>query len=97
MQRYNVKLIKWNEDKNQLLKDERGISFEDIELAVSESRVVKVDVHYNQDKYSNQKVLYALIRDYIYVVPFVESDDEIFFKTIIPSIKHTKLYHDGNL
>jgi len=32
------------------------------------------------------------ISDYIYLVPFVESETEIFLKTIIPSRKATKQY-----
>jgi hypothetical protein len=29
---------------------------------------------------------------YVYLVPFVESDDEVFLKTIIPSRKATNAY-----
>jgi hypothetical protein len=36
--------------------------------------------------------LTAFIEGYAYLVPFVESDEEIFLKTIIPSRKATKYY-----
>ncbi len=32
------------------------------------------------------------IEEYIYLVPYVESENEIFLKTIIPSRKATKNY-----
>lgn len=32
------------------------------------------------------------VEGYAYLIPFVESEDEIFLKTIIPSRKATKLY-----
>ena len=42
----------------------------------------------------NQKLFYIIIEDYIYVVLFVEDEDYIFLKTIIPSRKATKEYHN---
>ena len=32
------------------------------------------------------------IRGYVYLVPFVETDSEVFLKTIIPSRKATRKY-----
>jgi len=32
------------------------------------------------------------IEDYAYLVPYVENDQEIFLKTVIPSRKATKQY-----
>jgi hypothetical protein len=32
------------------------------------------------------------IEDYVYLVPFVESEDQVFLKTIIPSRKATRRY-----
>jgi len=34
----------------------------------------------------------VIVDDYVYLVPFVESEKEIFLKTIIPSRKATKEY-----
>ncbi len=34
----------------------------------------------------------VLIDDYVYLVPFIEKDDHIFLKTIIPSRKATRQY-----
>lgn len=91
MKRFSVKIIRWNEEKNSKLKLIRKISFEDIEEAVLNGNYYHIEVHPDQDKYPNQKKLFVEIQNYIYVVPFVENDKEIFLKTIYPSRKDTKL------
>ena len=40
----------------------------------------------------NQRIDVIAVEDYVYLVPFVESDEEVFLKTIIPSRKATRLY-----
>ena len=52
----------------------------------------RVENHYNVEKYPHQKILFIEIGHYIYIVPFVENDEEIFLKTIIPSRKYTKIF-----
>ncbi|MEA3285948.1 MAG: hypothetical protein U9Q77_01045 [Candidatus Marinimicrobia bacterium] len=49
-------------------------------------------VHPNQEKYPGQRMLVVDIEDYIYLVPYVESEGELFMKTIIPSRRATKKY-----
>ena len=51
--------------------------------------------HPNQAKYPGQKVIVVRVEDYVYLVPFVESDEEVFLKTIIPSRGATKKYLGG--
>ncbi len=86
------KIFSWNNDKNETLKRERGVSFEDVLLSFELDNVLDVLKHPNEEKYSNQKIFVVLILDYIYIVPFVENDTEIFLKTIIPNRKMTKKY-----
>ncbi len=86
-----MKLIKWNEEKNIKLKLIRGISFEDVEEAILNKNFHRIEIHPDQEKYPDQKKLFVEIDNYIYVVPFIENEDEIFFKTIYPSRKDTKL------
>lgn len=91
--RFSEKDIQWNTEKNQILKQERGVGFEDILVAIAEGRGIKIqEAHYNEDKYPNQKIVYVEIGHYVYIVPFIEDEEHIFFKTIIPSRKHTKLF-----
>lgn len=86
-----MKVIRWNEEKNIKLKLVRDISFEDVEEAILNNSFYLIEIHPDQEKYPGQKKLFVEIEHYIYVVPFVESEDEIFFKTIYPSRKDTKL------
>lgn len=87
-----MKIFLWNDDKNNQLLAERGISFNDASQAISKGDLLDVIQHHNQQKYPNQKIFIIKINDYVYLVPFVESDTEIFLKTIIPSRKMTKKY-----
>jgi len=93
MKRFLIKQINWSENKNDLLKKIRDISFEDIKIAMNEDRIVDIqESHYNEEKYPNQKLLFVNINNYIYVVPFIEDETQIFLKTIIPTRKYTKIF-----
>ena len=86
------KIYNWNFEKNQLLLKEHGISFERIIFEISLGNELDVVLHPNQDKYPGQMISMVEVDGYVYAVPFVESDTEIFLKTIISSRKATKLY-----
>jgi len=91
-----MKLINWNREKNEWLRKNRGICFEDILFYLDNDYLIDDVEHPNQDKYSGQRMMVFNIEDYIYLVPYVESEDEIFLKTIIPSRKATKNYLEKN-
>ena len=84
------KVFNWNPDKNQLLIFNRGISFERIVFEISCGNELAVLEHPNQDKYPGQRISMVQVDDYVYAVPFIETDEEIFLKTIIPSRKATR-------
>ena len=88
----NRKLIKWNEEKNQLLKIQRGIDFDQILEKIESGNIVGRKVHPNLAKYPNQQIFIIEIDNYIYYVPFIETEDALFLKTIIPSRKLTRKY-----
>ena len=90
-----MKYFDWNDEKNELLKKTRGVSFEQIELAIATGDLVDRVKHPNPGKYPNQKVFLVRIEDYIYSVPYVEDDNKIFLKTIIPNSKATQKYLGG--
>ena len=90
-----MKPIYWNSDKNRKLIEERGISFEDIVFSLQSGNLLDDIVHPNQGKYSHQRIFIFEINKYAYLVPYVESNKEIFLKTIIPSRKATKQYLGG--
>ena len=88
-------MFDWNDEKNQKLKSERGVTFEDIVYHITHGGLLDVIEHPNQKHYSGQKIFVVNIEEYVYIVPFVEEDESIFMKTIIPSRKMTKLYLKG--
>lgn len=87
-----MKTYSWNPEKNELLKQDRGISFEEIVLNIHLGNEIDIYEHPNQEHYPGQKISVVLVEGYAYLVPFVESNEEIFLKTIIPSRKATKHY-----
>ena len=91
-----MKYYDWNDGKNELLKKLRGVSFEQVVLAIVSGDLIDRLKHPNPEKYPNQNVFLVKIDNYIYSVPFVEDDKKIFLKTIIPNSKETKRYLGGN-
>jgi len=87
-----MKSINWNSDKNQQLLDERGVSFEDVVVCIQQGELLDIVEHPNKEKYPNQRVFVIEIDSYAFLIPYVETDEEIFLKTIIPSRKATKIY-----
>ena len=88
----NMKPVNWSTEKNILLKAERGVSFEEVLSAMSHGGILDIQDHPNTDQYPNQHMLVVRIRGYAYLVPFVETESEVFLKTIIPSRKATRNY-----
>jgi len=92
----HVKTFSWNNEKNILLKAERQTSFEEIVLYIEVGFLLDVLEHPNQQKYKGQKVFVVQVDGYVYLVPFIETEKEVFLKTIIPSRKATRKYLKGN-
>lgn len=91
-----MKPFDWNHGKNQWLKHERGITFEDIMYHLTHGGFLDVMEHPNQTRYPGQRIFIVDVEGYAYVVPFVEDDECIFMKTIIPSRRMTRLYLGGD-
>ena len=87
-----MKTYRWSEEKNEQLKQSRGISFEDVVLALESGGLLDVLAHPNPRRYPNQKVLVVAVMEYVYLVPHVEERDHVFLKTVIPSRKATREY-----
>ena len=87
-----MKTYTWNSEKNELLKQDRDISFEEIVLNIQLGNELDIYDHPNQERYPKQKISVIAVECYAYLVPFVENNEEIFLKTIIPSRKATKQY-----
>jgi uncharacterized DUF497 family protein len=90
-----MKPIYWNPEKNRQLIEERNISFENIIFSLQSGGLLDDISHPNQEKYSHQRIFIISIDDYAYLVPYVENEEEIFLKTVVPSRKATKQYLGG--
>ncbi len=87
-----MKPYRWSHEKNAALKIERGISFEEMVLAIEADGLLDELRHPNPEKYPNQSVLVVALDGYVYLVPYVEEPDYYFLKTVIPSRKATRDY-----
>ena len=90
-----MKYFEWNDEKNEMLKKTRGVSFEQVTLAIALGDLIDRVKHPNPEKYPHQKVFLVKIEEYTYSVPYVEDNEKIFLKTIIPNSKATKKYLGG--
>jgi len=90
MRQYN-----WDDNKNLKLIVSRKISFEEIVLAIEHGALIDEIEHPNQQKYRGQKMFIVQVGDYVYLVPYVENENVLFLKTVIPSRKATKRYLAG--
>lgn len=82
--------LSWNSDKSKKLKQERGVSFEEI----IQGRLVATKEHPVK---GHQKLMLFEHDSYIWVVPYVTKGEEIFLKTLFPSRKYTKEWKAGGL
>ena len=87
------KIFAWDEEKNQKLFKEGGVSFQAIVSGIEQGMIIATVA--GKGKFIHQKQYLVVINDYVYIVPFVEEEQRIFLKTIIPSRKMTKRYLFG--
>jgi hypothetical protein len=87
-----MKYFAWDNEKNERLKRERGVSFEEVVFHIERGDLLDVLEHPNQKRYPGQQLFVIKIDDYVCLVPFVEGEAEVFLKTIIPSRKATNMY-----
>lgn len=87
-----MKYFAWNAEKNEALKAQRGISFEEVVFHIENGDLLDILDHPNIEKYRHQRIFVVNVEGYAYLVPFVESESEVFLKTVIPSRKATHHY-----
>lgn len=85
-------MFKWNEEKNSILKSQRGFSFNDVVKVISQEGVIDHYKHPNVEKYPRQFIYVIALGGYIHYVPYVFDGDDVFLKNIIPSRKLHKKY-----
>ena len=84
--------IQWDGEKDKQLRATRAISFEDIAPYILQGDILDVYDHPNQERYPGQQFFVVQTETYVYLVPFVEKDGQVFLKTIIPSRKAKRKY-----
>ena len=87
-----VKYLEWDDVKNAKLRAARGIGFEDIVFHIERGDLLDILEHPNPSRYAGQRIFVVRRDAYVYLVPFVEDEETVFLKTIIPSRKATKQY-----
>lgn len=81
----------WNSEKNDKLKAERDLCFEDI-VAEIEHHGVLDDVSNPSPSFPHQRILFIALNNYAVAVPYVMDGETKFFKTAFYSRRATKLY-----
>ena len=84
--------FRWDRGKNEWLKMHRGVSFEQVVEKIAAGSELSVEDHWNKNRYPGQRFYVVELNSYAHLVPFVESESEIFLKTIFPSRRATKMY-----
>ena len=87
-----MKSFEWNAEKNEWLREVRGVTFEEMVFHIQAGDLLDVIVHEKSDKHPGQRIFIVNVEGYVCIVPFVESEEAIFLKTVIPSRKMTKRY-----
>jgi hypothetical protein len=87
-----MKTINWDMDKSRALTESRGVCFEDVVFHMEQGDILDDYEHPDQQKYAGQRIMVVAIDRYAYLVPYVETKEEVFLKTIIPSRRATKRY-----
>jgi hypothetical protein len=90
--RGSSKAILWDEEKDRWLKENRGIGFDRVAAKIVQLDYIALVEHWNRVRYPHQWVFVLEIDGYAYYVPFIETDDEVFLKTVIPSRRAKKHY-----
>ena len=90
-----VKPFRWSASKNERLWAERGVGFEMVVVAIASGGLLDVLAHRNPERYPGQRIAVVDGGGYALLVPYVEADDHLFLKTILPNRKATRSYLGG--
>ena len=94
--KYKGYKLEFSEEKNLLLKETRGVGFEDVLVAIKGDKILS-DFKHHSKKFSHQRILAIGIGEYVYVVPYVINPKRktVFLKTVYPSRVLTDKYMKG--
>ena len=92
----DMKDFEWNNEKNELLKEYRDISFEEIAFYIENGGLLDSYEHPGKERYPGQSIFVVRTDSYVYIIPYVEEDKYYFFKTIIPNSEAKKKYKEAS-
>ena len=84
-----MKKTVWDLKKNEKLKRECGVSFEDVLAAVENGDLITIERN-TKPEYPHQYLMVIMINGYPHEVPFIETEDMIELITIFPNRKRKK-------
>lgn len=96
--KYKGYRIEFSEAKNLLLKETRGVGFEDVIAAIEEKRILG-DMKHRNKRYIHQRILVIKAEEYAHAVPYMIDPKRkvIFLKTVYPSRVLTAKYMKGGM
>ena len=87
-------IITWDLKKSAWLKarsERGGVGFEECVVLIEAGQILD-SIDNPSSNHPYQKAFVLEIGGYVYLVPYVETDEEIFLKTVYPSRKFTEIY-----
>lgn len=82
----------WDPARGRQLFEQRGVSFEDVVFYIRQGGLLDILCRPRQDQASQQCVLVVEIDAYVYLVPYVETNETFFLQAITPSRQATRQY-----
>ena len=80
-----MKPFRWDPEKNDQLKQERGVSFEQVAVAVETGNLLQIAPHQNPAKYPRQKIMIVKIDDYAIEVVQVQDKMVKVVRMMLPA------------
>lgn len=83
---HTEKVIEWNAEKAEKLKEERNIDMEEIAEIIRNENIISIEEVPNQKEHPNQRMYVLDYNNYTICVPFVyDQNGTLFLKTAFPS------------
>ena len=64
-------MFQWDPGKNAWLLQERGVTFDEVVLAIAHGRLLDIVEHPHPERYHGQRLFIVEIDRYAYLVPFL--------------------------
>ena len=86
----------YNENKNQILFETRGITFEQVIEIIAEDGVLLDFKHPNVEGYPNQRIMVIAIDKYPHCIPYAMDNDKFVLKTVFKDRRFKYLMEKKN-